>query len=153
LYYKNGYLIDFPRTMNDLAKYEDSRYQAEIFGIMLSEQTHFAKNDLDKEAGAQINSWDDFEHWLDEKAKEDTTPVTNGPRHDARIKTDSVHTRNGVHAKVPVIETIEGTPGKRSKSSKWYQPKQKGPDHKSSFSFPFSLSKKSSRFSLGQDKS
>jgi hypothetical protein len=152
LYYKSGYLIDFPRTINDLAKYEDSRYQAEIFGIMLSEQEHFARNDMDKEASAQVCSWDEFEAWLHEEEKEETTPGVNGSQHDVGTKTDSVHTSNGVPPKPPLMETPgNGSPGINNKTSKWYHraeqaPKENRAEGNRSFPLSLSLGKKRSNF-------
>jgi hypothetical protein len=148
LYYKYGFLIDFPRTMNDLAKYDDSRYQAEIFGLMLSEQEHFARNDSEKEASAQVCSWNEFEDWLNKKAKEETLKVANEPQHNVPVKTDSAHTPEAARPKAPVIETIDnGSPGNKNKSSK-----EKEPDRKRSF-LSFSLGRKGSKPSLGQRKS
>jgi hypothetical protein len=146
--------------MNDLAKYDDSRYQAEIFGIMLSEQEHFAQNDLEKEASAQVCSWDEFEVWLNKKTKQETTHVVNGSQHDIPVKTNSAYTLNGTNTKVPVIETVgNGSPRHKNKSSKWYQrnepeiPKETEPDRKRSFPLSFSLGKKGSKYSLRHRKS
>jgi hypothetical protein len=77
IYYKNGYLIDFPRTVNKYGDYYDGTYQVEVFGKLLERQTYFTVSA--GVVGGKVCSWNDFEKWLDEsKASLDSEQSTSG---------------------------------------------------------------------------
>jgi hypothetical protein len=62
LYYKAGYLIDFPRTINSLAGYKDSTYQVQVFQRVLQKKPYFIS--LDSTPLAEACSWREFIDWL-----------------------------------------------------------------------------------------
>jgi hypothetical protein len=95
VYYKHGYLIDFPRIINDLVKYEDSQYQTEIFAIMLSEKEHFKSSGLGRAPDAEVCSWESFQKWLDEQASAEA--ITDR----ARVESPSRIGQNGVKNNSP----------------------------------------------------
>jgi hypothetical protein len=73
LYYKAGYLIDFPRTVNKYSDYYDAVYQVEVFGKLLGTKDYFKVSTSD--IGATVCPWVDFEAWLESEVP---VPDVNG---------------------------------------------------------------------------
>lgn len=83
LYYKAGYLIDFPRTVNSLSQHPDAAHQVDLFGQRLKQKPFFNSPVDDKEPLALLCSWEDFMKWLEglkeeEKASIRTETAKNG---------------------------------------------------------------------------
>lgn len=71
LYYKAGWLFDFPRTVNGLVQYPDSTHQVELFASRLQQREYFSSPVKGKEPLALLYTWDEFVEWLEEtKEKE-----------------------------------------------------------------------------------
>lgn len=72
-FYLAGFLIDFPRTINSLTKYEDATYQVSLFKKTLE------KEDLFKAAGGSTGvslcTWEQFRDWASHQTARLVTPV------------------------------------------------------------------------------
>lgn len=134
MYYKHGYLIDFPRTINDLSRQEDRRYQAEIFARLMNAHEQFQSSGIGKRPFAEICSWESFKEWLDREAKEERSKDEL-----AASASDARYIPNGRLPSPPSGSSV--SPGKDKKVSR-----------KKSFPFNWSLGRKSSRSLLGRQK-
>jgi len=77
LYYKAGYLIDFPRTINSLSQAPDANHQVELFEKRLKQKQYFSSPVNDRDALAELCRWEDFIKWLEEiKAEEMVSQVS-----------------------------------------------------------------------------
>ncbi|KAF2403544.1 hypothetical protein EJ06DRAFT_282443 [Trichodelitschia bisporula] len=73
--YKAGYLIDFPRTINSLVKYEDRVWQAEVFAAILSQQPYFSVPETTKiRPFASVCSFEKFQAFMEEQ-KDSEDPI------------------------------------------------------------------------------
>ncbi|KAH7390179.1 phosphorylase superfamily protein [Cadophora sp. MPI-SDFR-AT-0126] len=90
LYYKAGYLIDFPRTINSLSQAPDANHQVELFGKRLKQKQYFSSPVHDSDPLAELCRWEDFMKWLEEtKVEEMVLPKTvnteNGTAEDEQV--------------------------------------------------------------------
>jgi hypothetical protein len=103
LYYKSGYLLDFPRTINDLAKHEDAEYQAEVFATLLGREPYFLSYDpVNQPPLATIVYWTEFEAWL-ETQRGDAVSSGQGPTASRPAAAIPTHPTVPVAAVVPPV--------------------------------------------------
>jgi len=71
LYYKAGWLFDFPRTINGLVQYPDPTHQVELFASRLQQREYFSSPVKGKEPLALLYTWDEFVDWLEDTKEEE----------------------------------------------------------------------------------
>jgi hypothetical protein len=64
LYYKAGYLIDFPRVINGLIEGIDPVHQSQVFQRALKMKPYFKNTFRSGVALATVSSWQDYEKFL-----------------------------------------------------------------------------------------
>ena len=99
LYYKAGYLIDFPRTINSLSQAPDANHQVALFEKRLKQKQYFSSPVNDRDPLAELCQWEDFIKWL-EKTKSDETMSQDSEATEHRTAPNG---SNGISA--PFLET------------------------------------------------
>lgn len=116
MFYKAGFLIDFPRTISDLAKYEDKLYQTEVFGTLLRKKPLLASRVTGIPPRVAVCGWQEFKGFLDQAVLDETsqsqpvgvvTDATNGVQKNGvvgpwsnRSRTEGLH-QNGIDRTFP----------------------------------------------------
>lgn len=76
LYFKHGYLIDFPRTVNKHTDSFDAVHQVGFFGKLLEKKEYFDHST--ESIGGEVCGWADFISWLESKNEDRPSPKSHG---------------------------------------------------------------------------